>query len=382
MLAISGGLLVGCKEAYSPGRRSCVTVDDGIVTSLSGDQTATQWFDADGLFVCPGFIDLQCNGAHGIDLTSEPGRLWELAACLPRYGITSFLPTLVSASSEEVSAAVAVLRRRPDGFKGAEPVGLHLEGPMISPRYRGAHEASRLHSPDLDLVVRSGREGAVALVTLAPELPGALDVVGCLRDTGVVVSAGHTDATTGEMLAAIDHGLSGVTHLFNAMRPFGHRDSGPVGVALTDDRLIAGLIVDGVHVEPRAVQIAWRLLGPSRLALVTDSVAALGSPLSEARLSGHRIHADGEAVRDESGRLAGSCLAMDQAVRNLVRFTGCSLADAVRCATETPARLIRSYAGVLAPGAPADIVIMTPEAEIVTVIVRGSVVHGAAAWNQ
>jgi N-acetylglucosamine-6-phosphate deacetylase len=364
LLTIAGGELVlgdsGCRN---------VVVRDGRIVTVDAKTTEGTVVDATGLLVAPGFIDLQCNGADDIDLTTEPERVWELAARLPRHGVTSFLPTLVSCPSDVVDRALAAIARRPAGFRGAEPLGLHLEGPMLNPARRGAHRGDMLRAPDDDWYCRPG----VSMVTLAPELPGALDLIRALRDAGIVAAAGHTDATADELTAAINAGLTGVTHLFNAMRPFGHRDVGPVGVALTDDRVIAGVIADGVHVDPRAVTIAWRSLGADRLALVTDRVAKT--------LAGDPVSHTGQAVREPDGRLAGSRLTMDQAVRNLMAFTGCTLAEAVAAATATPARLLAVRRGRCSPGAPADLVLLTREAEVVAVVAGGSIVFEEPAWR-
>jgi N-acetylglucosamine-6-phosphate deacetylase len=195
------------------------------------------------------------------------------------------------------------------------------------------------------------------MVTLAPELPGGLDVIRTLRQRGIVVSAGHTDATTSEMMAALDAGVTCVTHLFNAMAPLAHREPGPIGVALADERLVAGVIVDGVHAHPLTVAAAWRALGPNRLAVVTDAISAP------------------DRARTPSGRLAGSVAPMDEAVRNLNAFTGCSVADAIASATSTPARAIgATRKGAIAPGYDADIVLLTADLRVAGTVVAGDVV--------
>lgn len=250
--------------------------------------------------VVPGLVDLQCNGAFGIDLGAEPERLWELAALLPQAGVTAFLPTIVTTPPAVVERAQAALAGRPSGFVGAEPVGLHLEGPMLA--LAGAHDPALLRSFDLDDLT------GVRLVTLAPELPGAPEVIARLRDAGVAVFAGHTRASD---LSLVD----GVTHVFNAMAPLHHRDPGPAGVALADDRLWVSLIADGEHVDPTVVRLVERAAG-DRLVLVSDSVAEPRLPLN------------------------GGRVLLDQAVRNLVAWTGCSVERAHAAASTAPARAI------------------------------------------
>ena len=322
--------------------------------------------------MAPGFIDLQINGALGIDLAEAPERLWEVGAALGRYGVTGFLPTIVTSPPGTPERAMGALADRPVGFAGAEPLGLHFEGPMLNPARRGAHDPALLRPPSPELVSGWTRAAGVALVTLAPELPGGLAVVEQLVGAGVVVAAGHTAATAEELERAVAAGVTYVTHLYNGMAPFGHRDPGPVGMALADRRLTAGLIADGIHVHPVAVAAAWRALGPARLDLVTDAVAALGRPPGRFPLGGRTVTLGDDGVRLDDGTLAGSALALDEAVRNLIAFTGCSPAEAVATVTVTPARVLGlPRKGSVAPGFDADLTLLTPELRVVTTFVAG-----------
>lgn len=363
-MLISGGTVL----TPTGQRASDVLVIDGAITQIGPAINAprdTYRIDASGCLVAPGLIDLQCNGGHGIDLASEPERLWELSALLPRHGVTAWLPTIVSTPPQIAERAIATLARRPDGFTGAEPLGLHLEGPALNPMRRGAHPVGALRLPTADLVSGWRRDRGVALVTLSPELAGGLDAVRALRAVGVVVAAGHTDATTAEMLDALDAGVTAITHLFNGMVPFAHREPGPVGVALTDERVTVGVIADGIHVHPMAVAAAYAAIR-ARLALVSDAVAPMG--LSDAP----------DAVRLDDGVLAGSALTLDQAVRNLIAFTGCAPEDALVCASSTPAALLGDAdRGRLVPGAVGDLVVLSSALEVVTTIASGDVVHAA-----
>jgi N-acetylglucosamine-6-phosphate deacetylase len=357
-----------------------VVVDAGVVTAVGGRRPAgADVLDATDAIVAPGFVDLQLNGGAGIDLTSEPERLLELAAVLPRYGVTAYLPTIVTSPSLARRRAIDALRASRSGplpAGVARPLGLHVEGPMIAMERRGAHTARHIGPvPADELAGWHGDE--VALVTLAPELPGALDVIAALRSRGVAVSVGHTDAGPDVVAAARRAGATMVTHLFNAMSPFGHRDPGTVGAVLADDELVAGLICDGIHVDPVAVRVAWRALGPDRIVLVTDAVAALGEPHGRHRLGRAEIVVDERGVRTPDGVLAGSNLSMDAAVRNLVAFTGCSTTEAVGAATATPARVLgRRDVGSLRVGAPADLVVLEQD-----LTVRATVVAGVVAWR-
>jgi N-acetylglucosamine-6-phosphate deacetylase len=325
--------------------------------------------DADGLIVAPGFVDLQCNGAYDIDLTADPERVWELAARLPEHGVTSFLPTLVSSPPAIIKRALVALAQPPPGFRGAQPLGLHLEGPLLNPARAGAHPVHRLRPIDRTDTDSWRRDAGITMVTLAPELPGAIDLIEALVARGMVVAAGHTEAPTPEMLAGLEAGMTAVTHLFNAMAPLAHREPGPVGVALGHPGLTSTLIVDGVHVHPLVVAAVWAALGPHRMALITDRVAT-GS------LAGRPISRASGTPRTAEGYLAGSLLTMDRAIRNLVAFTSCSEADAITSATTTPARLIgANERGRIAPGTRADLTILTPDLRVVTVIAGGSIVY-------
>lgn len=339
-----------------------LVVAEGAIVSLDPVPGA----DLAGLWLAPGFVDLQCNGGIGIDLVAAPERLWELAADLPRHGVTSFLPTLVSCPDAVVERAQQVLDGGPPpGWVGARPLGLHLEGPLVA--VPGAHRPEETGRTP-------ARTSGVALVTLAPELPGALELVADLAASGIVVAMGHTAASTAEALAAVDAGVRAVTHLFNAMPTMHHRQPGPVGVALADERLAATLVVDLLHAHPMAVAAAWRALGPHRAALVTDAGAARGMPPGTYSLGGVAVESDGLAVRNGAGALAGSALAMDQAVRNLVAATGCSLGDAVVAASVTPAAVLGRSA-TLEVGAAADFVLLDEKGRVAVTVVGGEVVH-------
>jgi N-acetylglucosamine-6-phosphate deacetylase len=351
-----------------------------------GGERGLPVLDASGLVVTPGLIDLQCNGAGGIDLTAQPQRLWEVAALLPRWGVTAWVPTIVTSPEPVRRRAVAALRAGPaHDTVGAQPLGLHFEGPYLAPARRGAHALKHLRAPDRDEIAHWSRDAGVAIVTLAPELPGGLDMLRDLVDRGVVVSLGHSSATAAEATSAVDAGARWVTHLFNAMAPLHHREAGLAGVALTDERLAVGLIADGLHVDPLVVAIAARSVG-SRLTLVTDAVAALGMPAGRWALGDIEARSGDDGVRLADGTLAGSLLSLDRAVANLTTFTGAGLDDALTAASSAPARLLGVDAerGVLAPGARGDLVLLdhtdrtgigSDSLEVAATIIGGVVAH-------
>jgi N-acetylglucosamine-6-phosphate deacetylase len=362
-LLLTGGSVLR-DGAWAPGDLVCRS---GAVVAGPAEPGA-EVVDVSGCLLAPGYVDLQCNGGLGIDVTSAPDRLWELAAALPRWGVTAWLPTVVTGPAGAVDAALAALAAGPPpDWRGAVPLGLHLEGPFLSRAKRGAHRDELLREPTLDEVSDWSRAAGVAVVTLAPELPGADAVVAALVERGVVVSLGHTPATAAEATAAVDAGARWVTHLFNAMAPLHHREPGLAGVALSDQRLRVGLIPDGIHVHPAAVAVAQRALGP-RLTLVTDAVSALGLTATSSE----------GGVRLADGTLAGSDLAMDQGVRNLVDFSGCTPAEAVHAASTAPAAVLGDATrGTLAPGARADLLVLTPDLRLLSTYVGGELVHDA-----
>jgi N-acetylglucosamine-6-phosphate deacetylase len=336
--------------------RGRVVLDGEVVAGIVPDSTAPdRW-------VCPGFIDLQLNGTHGVDLWTEPHRLDDVAVHLPDEGVTAFLATVITGPAVVRDAAIDAMAAHTDRPGNAAVLGLHLEGPVLSPDAHGAHPVEHLLMPSACDTARWTREHGVRLVTLAPELPGARELIAQLAGAGVVVALGHSDATAEEFTAGFDAGASMCTHLFNAMRGFYHREPGPVGAVLGNpDRwaAVAGLICDGEHVHPAAVTMTWRVLGPIGIALVTDAVAARG--------------VRDEPPRTAGGSLAGSVLRLDDAVRNLVAWTGASLPDAIATVTSTPARVLGiGDRGVLEPGACADVVVLDDRLEIAQVVVRGT----------
>ncbi len=320
--------------------------------------------------VSPGFIDLQVNGGFGVEIGDSAQAILHLAARLPATGVTAFLPTLVSSSPELYPGACqAFLASR--GASGALPLGLHLEGPFISPRRLGAHRASAVLDPSPDLLEAFLAHHILRLVTLAPEMGGNLERIRLLRAHEVVVSLGHTNASYEEVVEGIDAGATMVTHLYNAMSEFNHRAPGAVGAALLDDRVVVGLIADGVHSHRASVRLALRAKGTDRVALVTDAIAGAGMEPGAYSLDGQDVLVDETAARLRDGTLAGSVLALDQAVRNVVAWTGTGVAEACRMASEVPARLL----GLV--GYDADLVLLDD-----TLRVQGTYAEGRCLYQR
>ena len=274
--------LVGDTFAPEPLGRSAVVIADGkiheVVRSPRPDDLPPERREVPGA-ICPGFIDLQINGAFGIDAGPDPEALRALARELPKTGTTSFLPTAISWFAErypEFLDALEDASRSP----GADILGAHVEGPFLSPARKGAHDPSNLRPVNLGLIRDLLGTGLLKVMTLAPELPEAAGAARLLREGGAVASVGHTDATYEEILRGLDAGFSKTTHLYNAMSPFTHRASGAIGAVLVDDRVRAGIIADGVHAHEGALRVAYRQKGPEGLVLVTDAMQAAGMPAS------------------------------------------------------------------------------------------------------
>jgi N-acetylglucosamine-6-phosphate deacetylase len=357
-------------------------VENGIITAVGRRgsilrPTGAQVINGQGLALAPGMIELQLNGGFGYDFTCAPASLWSVAARLPHYGVTAFLPTIVTSPPEVVRAGMAALRQRPLAKPfGAVPLGLHLEGPFINPAKKGAHDPAYIRLPQADSAGDWTLQNGVRLVTLAPELPGGMELAARLMAGGVVVSAGHSMASFEQAWAAFDLGVRYVTHLFNAMPPLDHRQPGLAGALLADSRAVAGLIADGIHVHPAMVALAWKARGSCGLNLVTDAITALGMPEGQYGLGEQTVTVDNSSARLASGALAGSILSLDQAVHNLMAFTGASLAEVLPTVTSTPAKLLGLEGkGRLAPGCDADLVLLSPDGQVHLTVVGGEVVY-------
>jgi N-acetylglucosamine-6-phosphate deacetylase len=317
----------------------------------------------------PGFVDLQVNGFGGVDFLDADAEGYRRAGvALLETGVTAYLPTLITSPEDQLLAA---MREVPVDDGGRPRVlGVHLEGPFLSPSRLGTHVASSRRDPDPALLDRLLAGGPVRLMTLAPELPGADELIATLIERGVRVSLGHSDATAAQANDAFERGVRTVTHLFNAMRPFRHRDPGIVGAALARDDVLVQIILDGIHLAPETAQVVWRAAA-GRVALVTDAITAAG--LSDGSFSFGDLDVrvlDG-TVRGPDGVLAGSVLTMIEAVRNL-HALGASLEQAVAAATSVPAAVLGlEDAGRLGVGRPADVIVLNDRLEIERVVVGG-----------
>ena len=340
----------------------------------------TQIIDGQGNTLAPGFIELQINGGFGMDFTESPETIWPVAERLPVYGVTSFLPTVITSPMDTFQRAIEVMQAgEPAGFRGARPLGLHIEGPFLSLERKGAHNPQYIRPPDLNLIANWSRDNGVRLVTLAAEQPGGLDMVKTLVSRGVVVSIGHSTATYEQAIEAFTAGVTYGTHLFNGQPPLHHREPGLPAALLTEPGVAFGLIADGIHVHPAMVNLVWLAKGPDGITLVTDAMAALGMPSGTYHLGDYDVIVDEtSAWLADRSTLAGSVLTNDSALRNLMAFTGCSLEQALLTLTRTPARVLGlADRGLLAEGAVADLVLLSPDGRVLMTMAAGEVVFHA-----
>ena len=372
IVKVSGGTFRG-----SDGREG-----EGTPGSPGKDMAPVRYVLRDGAYLVPGFVDLHVHGGGGGDFSSpDPEGHRESLRFHARHGTTSLLATTVSHAPRELEAALHTLRENmsspPDD--GARILGIHLEGPFLAPAYAGAQPPKALRLPDLALWERwneiSG--GAIRIVTLAPELPGALPFLAALRARGVIPAAGHTAAPYRVLRRAVRAGLAHVTHLFNGMPPMHHRRPGPVGAALLCPRLTAEVIADGAHLHVAAVRIAHRLKGARRLALVTDAISAAGLSDGRYRLGETEVEVRrGRAYAAGTHKLAGSTGTMEAGLRRLVFGAKIPLPDAVRMASTTPAEILGlKTKGRIAPGYDADLVLLDRSLRVVAVWREGRLLY-------
>jgi N-acetylglucosamine-6-phosphate deacetylase len=338
--------------------------------------------------LAPGFVDIHMHGGAGVDvMLASLAELPGLNRFLTKHGVTGYFPTTVAAPLDQTCAA---LERLADAIEAARnshanngggealPLGVHLEGPFLSHKRRGVHPPENLVEPTPEIFERlwQAARGHVRMMTIAPELPGALEVISEAARRNVCVSIGHSDAIMETAKAAVQAGARHATHTFNAMRPLDHREPGILGEALTSEQLTADIIADGIHVAPEVVKLFLRAKGLDRSVLITDATAAAGMPDGIYQLGPIQVVVkDGRCTLDgkPDGQLAGSVLTMDQAVRNLGQFAGWSLRNSIRAATLNPtAAAGLTQHGQIAAGAEANLVVLTPDGQVRRTIVRGA----------
>lgn len=388
-LALAGARVVVDDGVLEPGH---VVVAGGRIRSVGAGEPPgadAERVDLGRAWLLPGFVDPHVHGGGGGDFTrADPASHARAAAFHARHGTTSLVASTISAAPAELEDTVAALGAGVDrSARGARVIGIHLEGPFLCESRRGAQDPAHLRRPDVGELERladvSG--GAVRIVTLAPELPGATALIRRARELGIVAAAGHTDATYAQMLAARDAGVRVVTHTYNGMRGLHHREPGAVGAALDLDELACEVIADLVHAHPAAIRLLVRAKGPEGVVLVTDAISAAGMPDGAHSLGGSDIEVvDGRARLPGSDTIAGSTVTMDAAVRNAVAHLPVDLPRVSRMASGNAARLlgVDGDVGRVAPGLRADLVVLDDALRVTGTMVGGRWVHGPAAGRE
>ncbi len=364
-------------------------MEDGVIVEVASRVTrevppGIRVVDFGDATLAPGFVDIHIHGGAGHDvMEADPSGLAEVEELLARHGVTAYFPTTVTAPLEQTWSALDRLAiaiesaKRDPGSRGkrAQPLGIHLEGPFLSHARRGVHPVENLLLPTVQAFTRfwEASRGNIRVMTIAPELPGAREVIAEASQRGVCVSLGHSDSDLESARLAVAAGARHATHTFNAMRPLDHREPGILGEVLTDARLSADIIADGIHLDPAVVELFLKAKGPEGAVLITDAISATGMPDGRYRLGTFDVEVKNGRC-EAGGKLAGSVLTMDRAVRNVMRFAHWDLQQSLRLATLNPARVSGlSNRGKLEAGAAADIVVLSPHGEVRNTIVRGQV---------
>lgn len=379
-LLISNCRLYDSAQANADG---WVLLRDGTIEQLGHGETAPRAesvLDAGGRLLAPGFIDVHIQGAGGADvLDATPEALATIAQTCARSGVTSYLATTVYKPGQDnrhLEVASECIGR---DLGGARLLGTHLEGPFISPKKRGMIQPDCLTAPGpsaLEAILRR-TGGGLAMMTVAPELPGGLDLVRALVDHGVVASLGHTSASYEETLRGFDAGINHVTHLFNAMPSLHHRDPGPLAAVFERPDVTVQVIADGVHSHPSVVRLAYAAVGPGRFVTITDGMQALGLPDGHYTYNDIPYEARDGAARYKDGTLIGTALGLNRILARLIQFTGCSTATAIRTVTENAAAVLglNKKTGSIAIGYDADLVLLNEDLSVYTTVVAGRVVY-------
>lgn len=370
-------------DAADSDKTTSILVEDGIISRVGpiGPSAACDnILDADGRTAAPGFIDVHIQGAGGADiLDATPDALKTISQTCARFGTTSFLATTVFNPNRENKHLALVADYVGCDLAGANLLGIHLEGPFISPQKKGMILPQCICGPSLQLLekILDVADSRLKMMTIAPELPGNIQIIERLVDSNIVASFGHSNATYEQTLAGFDAGISHVTHLFNAMPPLHHRSPGPLPAIFQTKSVTAQLICDGVHIHPSVLRFAFGLLGPQRVIPITDGMQALGLPDGKYLYNGIEYEARDGTARYKDGTLIGTALGLSQLLKRLMTFTDCPLDIAIKTVTENPARIlgIDKRKGAIAPGKDADLVLLEHDHSVHATIVGGKIVY-------
>ncbi|TKI54097.1 N-acetylglucosamine-6-phosphate deacetylase [Brevibacillus antibioticus] len=380
--ALKGKLVADGQELHN----GLVVVGNGTITYAGkadeyGKALPDHVVTVEDGWICPGFVDMHMHGIDGYDtMDGTPESLQAISTALARHGVTSFLATTMTAPYVQLEQVlVNIAQNSREGLPAAQVIGIHLEGPWINPRYKGAQKEENIAIPKLDAVQKlyGLSEGLIKVVTIAPEQPEALEAIAWLKERNVIVSAGHTGATFAQATEAVDAGVRHFTHCFNAMTGLHHREPGVVGAAMYHEQLSTELIADGIHVHPAVMKILYRVKTAERLALVSDSMRAAAMGEGTYDLGGQEVHVHDNQAKLADGTLAGSILTLNRAVGNMVTLSGVSLPDAVEMASLTPASILGfgERKGRLTAGYDADITVLNTQFDVIMTFVSGKEVY-------
>ena len=380
---ISNGTII---TPFQSLENKAISIEKGKITAIKERKVmdipaGVEIIDAGGKFVAPGFIDIHVHGGGGSDIMDgKYEAVKQVATTHSRFGTTAFLPTTMTMSKDKIIGSLKSIHEAfIKGTGAAEILGVHLEGPYISSEKKGAQKEKDIKKASIGefLEFNQASGNLIRIVTLAPEMPGAIDFIRWLHKQGVIVSVGHSNATYKQVQEGIKAGLTHVTHTFNAMRGFNHREPGVVGAALSSPKLILEMIADGIHLHPVAMKILIKIKEIGKIVLITDAMRAASKPEGTYNLGGQEVTVVRGQARLKDGTLAGSVLTMDKAVCNMVDKVGVSLTEAIQMATASPARClgVESKKGSLEPGKDADIVILNKKLEVELTMVKGKIVY-------
>ena len=381
-------ILLHTRRAFTPNQEiddAAILIRDGVIEAVGPRESLTapagaQEIDALDKTAAPGFVDVHIHGAGGHDVMEGVDEaMAAVSRTVARHGTTSMVATTVTAAQDETIRSVAgiakyIAKQHETDEARAEVLGIHFEGPFLSPARRGVHPAGLLQLPSADALEKllHAAAGTGRILTIAPELLGAAPCMDAAKKSGMIVAMGHTDATYEQARAAIARGARHAVHVYNAMRPFSHRDPGVIGAVLTSSEVNAELIADGVHVDEGAMKLLVQAKGVERVILISDGISATGMPDGKYMLGGFEVTVSGGVCRNSEGKLAGSTLTLDRALRNIVSL-GIPLGSAIRMLTINPATLlaIEFKKGALRCGADADIVLLDDDLRVARVWARG-----------
>jgi N-acetylglucosamine-6-phosphate deacetylase len=363
-----------------------ISIEKGKIIAIENKKNiaapvGTEVIDARDGFVVPGFIDIHVHGGGGSDIMDgNYEAVKQVAVTHSRFGTTAFLPTTMTMSKDKIIRSLRSIHEAfVKGTRAAEILGVHMEGPYISPEKKGAQKEEDIKKASIEEFLEFNRTSGnlISLVTIAPEIPGAIELIRWLSEHKIIASIGHSNATYEQVQEGIRAGLSHVTHTFNAMSGLNHREPGVVGAALLSSQLILEMIADGIHLHPAVMQILVKAKEIGKIVLITDAMRATSKPEGTYELGGQEVTVSKGQARLKDGTLAGSVLTMDKAVRNMINKVEVSLTEAIQMATINPAKClgVEGKKGSLEPGKDADIVILNKKLKVELTMVKGKVVY-------